>query len=105
VSRYTELQKLAEAGIRLDEVAQRLGLSLPGLSVWARKHAPDLYETLKRNAPPSRSCVSQREAIRRLKLGLRIERAGLTPFQLAAWLKVNAPDGAADALEDLMPNV
>lgn len=99
-SRVAKLQKFAAAGVCLAEAARRLDVTLSGLSQWARRHAPEAYKSLKHNAVPGRPDLPREQAIERLKLGVAIEAAGVSPHALAQWLFNNAPDGAASALAD-----
>lgn len=73
-----------------------------GLTLWMKRHAQDLRE--KFNTEPryrsGNKPLPREEAVKRLRAILTVELMGFNIVNLAAWARSNAPDGAAQALED-----
>lgn len=99
-----KIQRMVKAlgrGTGIGELARREGYAHAcGAINYLKRNAPDVYRKFRKNHTLGGKPVPREEAIKRLKLGLLIEAAGVNAEALAKWLKTVAPHGCADALLD-----
>ena len=100
-ARVARMKAAARKGVSLYTIARQEGWKTTGGAIhFLRRHAPELHKKLCTRHKSGGKPVAREEAVRRLRLGLKIEEAGLSPVALAKWLSNVAPHGCADALLD-----
>jgi DNA-binding transcriptional regulator YiaG len=104
-------RETAEAGGCMYDAAQKIGVELPALSHWLRRSPyQHIRRALKENGSKvRRPKLSRAEYIRRLKLTVQHKQVkaakilGISQQSLSQWLQAVAPNGAAAALLDYLP--
>lgn len=100
--KLSELREALDEGLQMSDMARKWGVTLSAVSNFLARNDRALRRAFHANSRPGMPPVSNENKIARLRILKQLNDMGLSVGAFRAWCEMYAPDGADDALAELL---